>query len=211
MGGLIMSHSDDQGLVLPPALAPIHLVVVPIFKTDGDLAEIMELLQPQLDQLTEIKLNSDILGQISLPFQIKIDDDTQKSPGRKYNERELKGVPLRIAVGKRDLENGQVELYRRDTHEKIMVTIDQLASTIQDLILQIQHNIYQKHQDFTLAHTSTADTYEELKSQLESGNFVLAHRDQTLETAEKIQDELKATIRCLPFDMGLEVGTDPLS
>lgn len=99
-----MSHSDDQGLVLPPALAPIHLVVVPIAKTEEDLSEIMQTLQPQLDQLTEIKLNSDILGQVSLPFKLKIDDDTQKSPGRKFNQRELKGVPVRIAVGKRDLE-----------------------------------------------------------------------------------------------------------
>lgn len=134
MGGLILSHSDDQGLVLPPALAPIHLVVVPIAKTDEETAEIMQILQPQLDQLTEIKLKSDILGQFSLPFKVKIDDDKQKSPGRKFNERELKGVPVRIAVGKRDLSQGQVEFYRRDTQTKEMVAIDQLAERIQALL-----------------------------------------------------------------------------
>ena len=135
-----MSHSDDQGLVLPPAIAPIHLVVVPIFKSEDELSEIMQTLQSQLDQLTEIKINSDILGLVSLPFKIKIDDDTQKSPGRKFNERELKGVPLRIAVGKRDLEQG---------------------------ILEIQKNSLAKHQLFTLENTFTADTYEELKEKVE--------------------------------------------
>ena len=210
IGGLIMSHSDDQGLVLPPAIAPIHLVVVPIFKSEDELSEIMQALQPQLDQLTEIKINSDILGQVSLPFKIKIDDDTQKSPGRKFNERELKGVPLRIAVGKRDLEQGQVELFRRDTMEKKLVKIENLAEEIQNLIQEIQKNILAKHQLFTLENTFTADTYEELKEKVEKW-FVLAHRDGTLETAERIQDELKATIRCLPFDMPEEAWIDPLS
>lgn len=162
-----MSHSDDQGLVLPPAIAPIHLVVVPIFKSEDELSEIMQALQPQLDQLTEIKINSDILGQVSLPFKIKIDDDTQKSPGRKFNERELKGVPLRIAVGKRDLEQGQVELFRRDTMEKKLVKVENLAEEIQNLILEIQKNILAKHQLFTLENTFTADTYEELKEKVE--------------------------------------------
>ena len=162
-----MSHSDDQGLVLPPAIAPIHLVVVPIFKSEDELSEIMQTLQPQLDQLTEIKINSDILGQVSLLFKIKIDDDTQKSPGRKFNERELKGVPLRIAVGKRDLEQGQVELFRRDTMEKKLVKVENLAEEIQSLILEIQKNILAKHQLFTLENTFTADTYEELKEKVE--------------------------------------------
>lgn len=212
MWGLIMSHSDDQGLVLPPALAPIHLVIVPIAKTEEDLSEIMQTLQPQLDQLTEIKLNSDILGQVSLPFKLKIDDDTQKSPGRKFNQRELKWVPVRIAVGKRDLEQWQVELYRRDTQTKEMIAVDQLASRVSELLLEIQKNLFAKHQLFTLEHTDIADTYEELKEKLENG-FVRAHRDGTTETAERIQEELKATIRCLPFDMGdeNESGIDPLS
>lgn len=168
MGGLIMSHSDDRGLVLPPAIAPIHLVVVPIFKTEGDLQELLSVLQPQLDQLTTISIKSDFLDQYSLPFKYKIDDDDQKSPGRKFNERELKGVPLRIAIGKRDLEAGQVELYRRDTGEKILVAIENLATKVQELLLEIQDHIYQKHKSFTLANTDTADTYEELKEKVET-------------------------------------------
>lgn len=210
MGGLIMAHSDDHGLVLPPALAPIHLVVVPIFKTLEELNEIKAKLQPQLDQLSTIVIHSETLGDYSIPVKVKIDEDMQKSAGRKFNERELKGVPVRIAVGKRDLEQGQVEIFRRDTLEKSFVQIDQLAHIVQEVFLDIQQNIYKKHEKFTLEHTSTANTYQELKEKVESW-FVLAHRDGTNETAMQIQDELKATIRCLPFDLWEEEWVDPLS
>ena len=168
MGGLIMAHSDDHGLVLPPALAPIHLVVVPIFKTLEELNEIKAKLQPQLDQLSNIVIHSETLGDYLIPVKVKIDEDMQKSAGRKFNERELKGVPVRIAVGKRDLEQGQVEIFRRDTLEKSFVQIDQLAQTVQELFLDIQQNIYKKHEKFTLDHTSTANTYQELKEKVES-------------------------------------------
>lgn len=213
MGGLIMAHSDDHGLVLPPALAPIHLVVVPIFKSQEDLDQILEALKPTLDQLKASKLNikSDILGTYELPYKVKIDDDDQKSPWRKFNEWELKGVPLRIAVGKRDLEQGQVELFRRDTMEKKLVKLENLAEEIQETLLEMQKKMLAKHQLFTLEHTYKVDSYEELKEKVENG-FVLAHWDGTKETAMKIQDELKATIRCLPFEMGEdEPGIDPVS
>ena len=170
MGGLIMAHSDDQGLVLPPVLAPIHLVIVPIFKTQEDLDQILDALKPTLDQLksSKLKMKSDFLENYEIPYKVKIDDDTQKSPGRKFNERELKGVPLRIAVGKRDLESGQVELFRRDTMEKKLVKLDQLAEEIQTLLGDIQRMMLAKHQLFTLEHTYKADTYEELKEKIES-------------------------------------------
>ena len=165
-----MAHSDDQGLVLPPLLAPIHLVIVPIFKTQEDLDQILDTLKPTLDQLksSKLKMKSDFLENYEIPYKVKIDDDTQKSPGRKFNERELKGVPLRIAVGKRDLESGQVELFRRDTMEKKLVKLDQLAEEIQTLLHDIQRMMLAKHQLFTLEHTYKADTYEELKEKIES-------------------------------------------
>lgn len=165
-----MAHSDDQGLVLPPALAPIHLVIVPIFKTKEDLDQILEALQPTLDQLktSKLKIKSDFLGAYELPYKVKIDHDDQKSPGRKFNEWELKGVPLRIAVGKRDLEQGQVELFRRDTLEKKLVKLEDLTEEIEKTLLDIQLKLLAKHQLFTLEHTYTADTYEELKEKVEN-------------------------------------------
>lgn len=165
-----MAHSDDQGLVLPPALAPIHLVIVPIFKTKEDLDQILEALQPTLDQLktSKLKIKSDFLGAYELPYKVKIDDDDQKSPGRKFNEWELKGVPLRIAMGKRDLEQGQVELFRRDTLEKKLVKLEDLTEEIEKTLLDIQLKLLAKHQLFTLEHTYTADTYEELKEKVEN-------------------------------------------
>ena len=212
LGCLIMTHSDDHGLVLPPALAPLHLVVVPIFKNTEDLNQILGALQPALNQLkaSKLQIKSDFLWTYDLPYKVKIDDDDQKSPWRKFNEWELKGVPIRIAVGKRDLEQGQVELFRRDTMEKKLVELENLAEEIQTLLLEIQEKMLAKHQLFTLEHTFTADSYEELKEKVEQG-FVLAHWDGTKETAMKVQEELKATIRCLPFDMPEETWIDPVS
>ncbi len=212
MGGLIMAHSDDNGLVLPPALAPIHLAIVPIFKTEEDLQEIMGALEEQLAILKREKLviNSDFLEDYQIPVKIKIDDDTNKSPWRKFNEWELKGVPLRITIGKRDLEKGQVELYRRDTQEKQFVALEDVAKIVMQNLADMQSNIFKKHEQFTLDHTYTVDSYEALKEKVEQG-FVLAHWDGTNETAMAIQDELKATIRCLPFDLEDEEGVDPYS
>lgn len=169
MGGLIMAHSDDNGLVLPPALAPIHIVIVPIFKSNEDLQEILAALDPTLKTFksSKITIKSETLGEYSIPYKVKIDDDTQKTPGWKYNERELKGVPVRIAVGKRDLENGQVEVFRRDTLEKKLVKLEDLAQEIQDLLAEIQKKMLAQHQLFTLENTYTANTYEEFKEKIE--------------------------------------------
>lgn len=164
-----MAHSDDQGLVLPPALAPIHLVIVPIFKTAEDLATIKNYLQPSLDTINgqSLVISSPTLGEYKMPLTIKIDEDDQRSPGWKYNEYELKGVPLRIAIGARDMAQGQVELYRRDTQEKQIVKIEDLATTVITLLHDIQANVYTKHQTLTKTNTYKVDTYEEFKQKIE--------------------------------------------
>ncbi len=212
MGGLIMAHSDDQGLVLPPALAPIHLVVVPVFKTEEDLIAIKNYLGSALDTLknSQITISSPTLGEWKMPVVVKIDEDSQKSPGWKYNEYELKGVPLRIAIWARDMAQGHVELYRRDTQEKQFVKIEDLASTVSSLLHDIQKNVYTKHQSLTETNTYKVDTYEEFKEKVESW-FVLAHWDWTTETALQIQEETKATIRCIPFDSPEESGVDMIT
>ena len=207
-----MSHSDDKGLILPPVLAPIHLVVVPIFKTEEDVEAIKNYLQPALEQLekADFSTKSEFLGDHKTNVKIKFDDDDQRSPGWKYNEYELKGVPLRIAIGKRDVENGKVELFRRDTGEKILVNISELAEKVISLLEEMQTNLYVKHKTFSLENTFVVDTYEDFKEKVEKG-FVLAHRDGTKETADRIQEETKATIRCLPFDSLAEEGIDMLT
>ncbi|AHB41329.1 hypothetical protein P148_SR1C00001G0538 [candidate division SR1 bacterium RAAC1_SR1_1] len=212
MGGLIMSHSDDQGLVLPPALAPIHLVIVPVFKTAEDLQAIQTYLEPTLTQLKgkTLDIKSEFLGIHHMPLVTKIDTDDQRSPGWKYNEYELKGVPLRIAVGARDMAQGQVELYRRDTQQKQMVPIEKLAAVVVELLADMQTNIYAKHKTFTENHTHKVDSYAEFKEKIE-GNFLLAHWDGTTETALQIQEETKATIRCIPFDSPDEAGVDMIT
>ena len=212
MWWLIMSHSDDNGLVLPPALAPIHIVIIPIAKTEEDQKEILNTLAPTLDELKKSKftINSEFLGEYNIPYKVKIDDDNQKTPGWKFNEWELKGVPVRIAIGKRDLDQWQVELFRRDTMEKKFVKLGNLTDEIKKILKEIQENLYIKHMNFTKEHTYTADTYEELKEKVEKG-FVLAHWDWTKDTAMKVQEELKATIRCLPFDWEIRGWIDPIS
>ena len=212
MWWLIMSHSDDNGLVLPPALAPIHIVIIPIAKTEEDQKEILNTLAPTLDELKKSKftINSEFLWEYNIPYKVKIDDDNQKTPGWKFNEWELKGVPVRIAIGKRDLDQWQVEVFRRDTMEKKFVKLENLTEEIKKILKEIQENLYIKHMNFTKEHTYTADTYEELKEKVEKG-FVLAHWDWTKETAMKVQEELKATIRCLPFDWEIKEWTDPIS
>ncbi len=195
MGALIMAHSDDQGLVLPPKLAPIQVVIVPIFKG-----------QEQLDMISE-KANQ-IKSQLEAKgISVKFDNrDTQK-PGFKFAEWELKGVPLRIAIGPRDLENGTIELARRDTLTKEIVSIEGIDETISALLDKIQATIFQKAFDFRKANSHKADTYEEFKYLIKNKvGFIYAHWDGTAETEEKIKQETKATIRCIPFEGEKEEG-----
>jgi len=194
MGAFIMSHSDDNGLVLPPKIAPIEVVIVPIYKTD-------EQRETVLAYCADIKKRLE-----SRRMRVKFDDrDTQK-PGFKFAEWELKGVPVRIAAGPRDVENNSVELARRDTLEKTTVTIDNIEDYITNLLDEIQNNIFQKALDFRKSRTVKADTWEEFKEQIENSMFVYAHWDGTPETEQKIKEETKATIRCIPLDDDFEDG-----
>lgn len=188
MGALIMSHSDDNGLVLPPQLAPIQVVIVPIYKNEDQLAQITAKITPIINELK------------SLGISVKYDDSDNKKPGWKFAEYELKGVPVRLAMGGRDLENGTVEVVRRDTLSKETRSIENICQYIQELLNEIQQNIYKKAFDYRTAHTITVDTYEEFKEKIEEGGFILAHWDGTTETELKIKEETKATIRCIPFD-----------
>ncbi|MDR1633142.1 MAG: proline--tRNA ligase [Dysgonamonadaceae bacterium] len=188
MGALIMAHSDDNGLVLPPKLAPYQVVVVPIYKNDEQFAAINEQL---LQVIKDLK---------ALHITVKYDDSQNKKPGWKFAEYELKGVPVRLAMGGRDLENNTIEVARRDTLTKETVGLENIASYVQNLLDEIQKNIYQKALDFRASQTFTVDTYDEFKKKIEDGGFILAHWDGTPETEELIKDETKATIRCIPFD-----------
>ncbi|GCC52159.1 proline--tRNA ligase [Chryseotalea sanaruensis] len=195
MGALIMAHSDDDGLIIPPKLAPIHVVIVPIFKSDEEFARISEKAEGIAKELRK------------QGFSVKYDNrDTQK-PGFKFAEWELKGVPVRIAIGPRDLENGTVEVARRDTKEKQVMKMDDITSSIPTLLDDIQKNIYQRALKFKTEMTTRVDTYDEFKKVLdEKGGFVAAHWDGTAETEQKIKGETKATIRCIPLDAAVEEG-----
>jgi prolyl-tRNA synthetase len=195
MGALIMAHSDDEGLVLPPKLAPIQVVIVPIFRNEDQLNAVSEKIQPLMKELR-------IRG-ISVKFDTR---DTQ-SPGWKFAEYELKGVPVRLAVGPRDLENNTVEVARRDTKEKKVYNLDNLAGQIEALLADIQQNIYQKAHAFRSANTTSVDDYATFKEVLDGkGGFISAHWDGTAETEEKIKEETKATIRCIPLNAIGEEG-----
>ena len=188
MGALIMSHSDDNGLVLPPNLAPIQVVIVPIFKKQEQLDALMEKLNPMADELKK------------LGIRVQIDASDKATPGFKFAEYELKGVPLRLAMGGRDLENGTIELARRDTMSKETVQFDGIVETIQNLLQEVQENIYQKALKFRLENTREVDTWEEFKEEIKKPGFLLCHWDGTPETEEKIKAETKATIRCIPLE-----------
>ena len=188
MGALIMTHSDDNGLVLPPNLAPTQVVIVPIFKKQEQLDEIMAKLNPLADELKK------------LGIRVQIDASDKATPGFKFAEYELKGVPLRLAMGGRDLENGTVELARRDTLTKETVAFDGIVETIQTLLKEIQDNIYQKALNFRLENTREVNTWEEFKEEIKKPGFLLCHWDGTPETEEKIKAETKATIRCIPLE-----------
>ena len=188
MGALIMTHSDDNGLVLPPTLAPIQVVIVPIYKTE--------------EQLNAIKAKVDALSAElkAAGIRVKFDDDDTKKPGWKFAEYELKGVPVRLAMGARDLENNTVEVARRDTLTKETVSFDGLVGYIQNLLTDVQNNIFQKALDYRASVTREVNSYEEFKVEIEKGGFLLCHWDGTPETEELIKQETKATIRCIPLE-----------
>lgn len=188
MGALIMSHSDDNGLVLPPHLAPIQVVIVPIYKNAEQLAAISEKVRPLVDKLTDMGIS------------VKYDDAENKRPGFKFADYELKGIPVRLAIGARDLENGTVELMRRDTLEKQVEPLEGIENYIANLLEEIQNNIFQIALRRREAMTRTVETYDEFKEEIEKGGFILAHWDGTTETEERIKEETKATIRCIPLE-----------
>ena len=195
MGALIMSHSDDNGLVLPPKLAPIQVVIVPIYRTDEGLAKISEVV-------LKLKANLQAKG-----ISVKYDDSDTRKPGWKFAEHELKGVPVRIGIGERDLENGTIELARRDTLTKETVAIDGIETVIENLLNDIQNNLFNRAKERQAQSTYLVDTYANFKTTLdEKPGFILAHWDGTPETEEKIKEETKATIRCVPLNNKQEAG-----
>lgn len=193
MGALIMAHSDDDGLVLPPKLAPIQVVIVPIYRKDEELERITEVATKIQKNLQEKNVS------------VKFDNRDTHKPGWKFAEYELKGVPVRIAIGPKDLEKGTVEIARRDTKEKSFHPMENVEDTIMNLLQEIQQNIFTKAKNFREENTRTADNYEEFKERIEKG-FVSAHWDGTPETEEQIKQETKATIRCIPLDRKEEEG-----
>jgi prolyl-tRNA synthetase len=191
-----MTHSDDQGLVLPPNLAPIQVVIVPIYKTDEQLAEITAAVNDLTAKLKKLKIS------------VKYDDRTTQKPGFKFAEWELKGVPVRIAVGPKDLENGTFEVARRDTLTKEVVPAEGIVTYINDLLEQIQNDLFNKALDYRNTHITEVNNFEEFKEVLDGkAGFVSAHWDGTAATEEKIKDLTKATIRCIPLDSVEEAGT----
>jgi prolyl-tRNA synthetase len=195
IGALIMAHSDDNGLILPPKLAPIHVVIVPIHKNEEELA-LIDLKAESIKKLLTAR-----------GLSVKYDNRDTHKPGWKFAEYELKGIPVRLAIGPRDLQNNSVELVRRDTLEKKVVPVEGIDKLITDLLDEIQQNMYQKALQFRDQNTIPVNTWEEFKDVIASkGGFVSAHWDGTSETEEKIKDETKATIRCIPLNNALEEG-----
>ena len=188
MGALIMTHSDDNGLVLPPKLAPIQVVIIPIYKN----AEQLQAIDAKANEIAD-KLRT-------MGISVKYDNADNKRPGFKFADYELKGVPVRLVMGGRDLENGTVEVMRRDTLEKETMSVENIEQVVKTLLDEIQANIFQKALKYRQEHTITVDSYDEFKENIEEGGFILAHWDGTTETEERIKEETKATIRCIPFD-----------
>lgn len=194
IGALIMSHSDDNGLVLPPHLAPIQVVIIPIYRSDEQLNQIRE------------KVGGIVANLKKLGISVKFDDADNRKPGWKFANYELKGVPVRLAMGGRDLKNNTIEVMRRDTLEKETVSCDGIETYVQNLLEEIQNNIFQKALKHREERTITVDTYEEFKEKIEQGYFIMAHWDGTPETEERIKNETKATIRCLPLEGDMTPG-----
>lgn len=188
MGALIMTHSDDNGLVLPPRVAPIQVVIIPIYKTEEQHKAISERVDQIVDKLR------------GMGISVKYDDADNRRPGFKFADYELKGVPVRLALGARDLENGTVEIMRRDTLEKSEAPLEGIEQHVKDLLEDIQENIFQKALRHREEMTVKVDTFDEFKEQIEKGGFILAHWDGTPETEDKIKEETKATIRCIPLE-----------
>jgi prolyl-tRNA synthetase len=195
IGGLIMTHSDDNGLVLPPKLAPIQVVIVPIYKGKEQLDAISNKVSTIIDALKAKNIS------------VKFDDRDTFRPGAKFAEYELKGVPVRIAVGNRDIENNTVEIARRDTFEKQTVSQDETVSHIENLLEEIQENLFKKAIDYRTANTTVVNDFKEFKKAIKKGGFVSAHWDGTEETEDRIKEYTKATIRCIPNDAKVEEGT----
>jgi len=195
IGALIMTHSDDEGLVLPPQLAPIQLAIIPIYKSEAERVLVLKQAALLQEVLT------------AQAVAVKLDDRDAYKPGWKFAEYELKGVPLRMAIGPQDLANKTVELARRDTKEKMIVSVDNAVAVVQQLLVAIQNTLYQRALDFRQSYTTSVDTYAAFKETMtKKGGFVLAHWDGTTETEKKIQAETKATIRCIPLDAPQEEG-----
>jgi len=194
MGALIMTHSDDSGLVLPPKLAPFQVVIVPIYKGEEQL----KLVSEKVSEIKKVLEEKDI--------SVKYDDRDTHKPGWKFAEYELKGVPIRLAIGQRDLENGTIEVARRDTMEKETYQITDIENKVENLLAQIQDNLFKKALTRKEEKTYKADSFDEFKTLIKNGGFVWAHWDETSETEEKIKQETKATIRCVPIERLEEVG-----
>lgn len=199
MGALIMVHSDDNGLVLPPKLAPIQVVIVPITKNKEQLAAITEKLKPVMDKFDELGIS------------VKYDNADNKRPGFKFADYELKGVPVRLVMGGRDLENNTIEVMRRDTLEKGNVSFDGIVERVKNLLDDIQKNVFEKARKYRDAHVYECDNYEEFKERIKDGGFFLCHWDGTPETEAKIKEDTQATIRCVPFAYEQTPGVDMVS
>ena len=196
MGALIMTHSDDNGLVLPPALAPLQVVIVPIYKNDEQLQAINEKVDGIVERLKDMGVS------------VKYDNADNKRPGFKFADYELKGIPVRLVLGARDLENGTVEVMRRDTLEKETRSLEGIEDYVKNLLDDMQQNIYKKAVDFRDAHIYECDDYEEFKERVKDGGFFLCHWDGTAETEARIKEETQATIRCVPFAYEQTPGVD---
>jgi prolyl-tRNA synthetase len=194
MGALIMTHSDDEGLVLPPALAPIQVVAIPIHRTDEELNAIR-------DKMNELSKELKVLG-----ITFKLDDDENRRPGWKFAEYEMKGVPVRLAMGPRDLQNGNIEVARRDTKEKVVVPLEGIVTYVSSLLKEIQRNLYDRALTFRNDHTTIVDDFEGFCAVLDRGGFALAHWDGSEETEDRIKEQTQATIRCIPLNNKLEAG-----
>ena len=193
MGGLIMTHSDDDGLIIPPKLAPIQVVMIPIPKPDPKISEVAEKLRAELEQLN---------------ISVKVDNDAKRRPGFKFAEYEMKGIPVRIGIGLRDLEKGQIEIARRDTKEKMQIPLEQGVDHVQKLLVEMQENLFARALQFREERTSEANNWDEFVDLIENkGGFVSAHWDGSRETELKIKDKTKATIRCIPNDQPIEMGS----
>ena len=195
MGALIMTHSDDEGLVVPPKLAPLQVVAIPIYRSDEEKASIVAKFE-EWEVLLKAK-----------GISFKIDDDDNRRPGWKFAEYEVKGVPVRLALGPRDMANNVVEVARRDTKEKTVVSMEGIEEFIENLLHDIQTSLFNKALAHREANTRTVETYEEFKVEIEKGGFILAHWDGTPETESKVKEETQATIRCIALDQVLEEGT----